>query len=109
MRSVPPFAPPPTPADLRPLPVIPDLTIATNVFLCRQWTNPLPTAKDPRGMKGGDPSFLGRLRLVRIFKEDLNTVVVECEGAREGEWEAGEGEGEMDDMSEDDEAAEESE
>lgn len=75
--------------------VLPDLTLATNVFLCRQWTAPLPTAKDPRGTKGGDPSFLGRIRLVRIFSDDKNSIVVETEGAREGEWETGEGEVEM--------------
>lgn len=80
--------------------VLPDLTLAENVFLCRQWVAPLPTAKDPRGHKGGDPSFLGRIRLVRISSEDPNTVVVQCEGAREGEWEAGEGEIEMGENSE---------
>lgn len=77
--------------------VLPDLTLSTNVFLTRQWTAPLPSAKDPKGTKGGDPSFLGRIRMVRIFSEDQNQVLVVCEGAREGEWEAGEGEVEMED------------
>lgn len=77
--------------------MIPDLTLATNVFLCRQWTAPLPSAKDKKGTKGGDPSFLGRIRLVRIFKDDTNSVVVEKQGAREGEWDVGQGEVEMGD------------
>ncbi|KAL8279128.1 hypothetical protein RQP46_008384 [Phenoliferia psychrophenolica] len=79
--------------------VLPDLTLATNVFICRQWVAPIPNAKDVKGMKGGDPSFLGRIRLIRISSEDENSVVVEREGAREGEWEAGEGEVEMADGS----------
>lgn len=68
--------------------VLPDLTLPTNVFLCRQWTSPLPSSKDPKGRaKGGDPSFLGRIRLIRIEKDDTSAVTVVCEGAREGEWE----------------------
>ena len=50
-------------------------------------------------MKGGDPSFFGRIRLIRISSADENSIVVEREGAREGEWEIGEGEVEMADGS----------
>ena len=80
------------------------MTLATNVFLCRQWTSPVANAKDVKGMKGGDPSFLGRLRLIRITSADEGQVVVECEGAREGEWDTGDGEVEMADGSGDEEA-----
>jgi hypothetical protein len=83
--------------------VLPDLTLSENVFLCRQWTTPLPSAKDPKGNKGGDPSFLGRIRLVRINSEDLNVITVQTEGAREGEWEQGDGEVEMDGGDDDEE------
>ncbi|KAK4704854.1 translation machinery-associated protein 16, partial [Phenoliferia sp. Uapishka_3] len=76
--------------------VLPDLTLAANVFLCRQWVAPLPSAKNVRGQKGGDPSFLGRLRLIRISSADETSVVVQWEGAREGEWdEAGGDDGEV--------------
>lgn len=88
--------------------VIPDLTLAENVFFCHQWTAPIPTSKKTkRAAAGGDPSFFPRIRLIRIFSGDLNSVVVEREGAREGEWEKGEGEVEMDDADEDDEEDEE--
>lgn len=57
---------------------------------------------------------MGRIRLVRIFSNDLNMVIPETEGAREGEWEAGEGEVDMedgedgaDDQDEDEEISEE--
>lgn len=40
--------------------------------------------------------------MVRIFSEDHNQMLVVCEGAREGEWEAGEGEVEMEDAEEED-------
>jgi hypothetical protein len=33
--------------------------------------------------------------MIRLFKDDPNNVVVEKEGAREGEWGTGEGEVEM--------------
>jgi hypothetical protein len=96
---------------------LPDLTLAENVFLCRQWIRPIGSDKNPR-MKGGDPSFLGRfvpssvlspfplssltrcmlsensLRMIRINSEDKDAIVVVREGAREGEYEALEGEGE---------------
>lgn len=39
---------------------LPDLTLPENVFLCRQWIKPIGSEKNPRGSKGGDPSFLGR-------------------------------------------------
>ncbi len=83
-----PLAPPGPPAAL------PDLTIAENVFFCRQWVNPLPSKANPHP-KGGDPSFLGRIRLIRISSTDESSVTVVQEGAREGEWNAGEGEVEM--------------
>lgn len=44
---------------------------------------------------------------MRIFSDDMNALVVEREGAREGEWEAGEGEVEMSDGEEVEEGAEE--
>ncbi|TNY23807.1 hypothetical protein DMC30DRAFT_280633 [Rhodotorula diobovata] len=78
--------------------VLPDLTIPENVELCRQWVRPAPS-KEGKNTKGGDPSFLGRIRLIRIFSEDKNAVIVEQKGAREawgegqGEVEMGEGEG----------------
>lgn len=86
---------------------LPDLTLVENVFLTRQWISPLPSDKDPTGTKGGDPSFLGRIRLVRIFEEDKSMVLVVQEGAREGEWEAGEGEVEMGEVEEEDDLDEE--
>ncbi|BGP12276.1 hypothetical protein JCM10213_000028 [Rhodosporidiobolus nylandii] len=73
--------------------VIPDLTLAENVALCRQWINPAPS-KETKNAKGGDPSFLGRIRMIRIFSEDKNLVVLEKQGARES-WGTGEGEVEM--------------
>ncbi|GAA5858271.1 hypothetical protein JCM8547_004628 [Rhodosporidiobolus lusitaniae] len=75
--------------------VLPDLTIAENVVLCRQWANPAP-AKGTKNAKGGDPSFLGRIRLIRINSEDPSHVVVEKNGAR-AVWNEGEGEIEMGD------------
>lgn len=39
--------------------VLPDLTVAENVAICRQWINPAP-AKETKNTKGGDPSYLGR-------------------------------------------------
>ncbi|KPV78030.1 uncharacterized protein RHOBADRAFT_50551 [Rhodotorula graminis WP1] len=81
--------------------VLPDLTIPENVELCRQWVRPAPS-KEGKNAKGGDPSFLGRIRLVRIFSEDKNAVVVEQKGAREA-WGEGEGEVEMGSADEDDE------
>ncbi|KAI5476915.1 hypothetical protein MNV49_007016 [Pseudohyphozyma bogoriensis] len=89
--------------------VVPDLTIAQNVFIARQWTSPAPTSSSKTASAGGDPSFFPRVRLIRIFSEDQNMVVVEREGARkEGEWAAGEGEVEMgeDEEEEDDEEEE---
>ncbi|KDE09797.1 hypothetical protein MVLG_00196 [Microbotryum lychnidis-dioicae p1A1 Lamole] len=81
--------------------VVPDLTLAKNVYLCRQWIHPTPTPKNPHPNKGGDPSFLGRIRLIRINSENQGSVVVESEGARKGEWEEeGEGEVEMEDQHE---------
>lgn len=41
------------------LPVLPDLTVAENVTICRQWINPAPS-KESKNAKGGDPSYLGR-------------------------------------------------
>lgn len=101
--------------------MLPDLTIPENVELCRQWVRPAPS-KEGKNAKGGDPSFLGRcvllsllpltrptltllrppcrIRLVRIFSEDKNAVVVEQKGAREA-W--GEGQGEVEMGSADDE------
>ncbi|GAA5836224.1 hypothetical protein JCM11251_007399 [Rhodosporidiobolus azoricus] len=73
--------------------VVPDLTLPENVALCRQWVKPAP-AKEGKNAKGGDPSFLGRIRMVRIFSEDKNAVVLEKQGARET-WGEGEGEVEM--------------
>ncbi|GAA5899105.1 hypothetical protein JCM6882_004618 [Rhodosporidiobolus microsporus] len=75
--------------------VVPDLTLAENVMHCRQWVNPAPS-KEGKNAKGGDPSFLGRLRMIRIFSDDKNAVVLEKQGARET-WGEGEGEIEMDD------------
>ncbi|GJN92021.1 hypothetical protein Rhopal_005049-T1 [Rhodotorula paludigena] len=75
--------------------VLPDLTLPENVVLCRQWVKPAPS-KDTKNTKGGDPSFLGRIRLVRIFSDDKNAVVVEQAGAKEA-WGQGEGEIEMGD------------
>ena len=39
--------------------VLPDLTVAENVTICRQWINPAPS-KETKNAKGGDPSYLGR-------------------------------------------------
>lgn len=39
--------------------VLPDLTVAENVTICRQWVNPAPS-KETKNAKGGDPSYLGR-------------------------------------------------
>ncbi|GAA5883599.1 hypothetical protein JCM3774_002106 [Rhodotorula dairenensis] len=39
--------------------VVPDLTVAENVTICRQWVNPAPS-KETKNAKGGDPSYLGR-------------------------------------------------
>ncbi|SCV68499.1 BQ2448_620 [Microbotryum intermedium] len=83
--------------------VVPDLTLAKNVYLCRQWIRPTPTPKNPHPNKGGDPSFLGRIRLIRINSENQGSVVVAQEGARKGEWEVGEGEVEMEHIQDDDE------
>ncbi|GAA5849858.1 hypothetical protein JCM5353_001720 [Sporobolomyces roseus] len=80
--------------------VLPDLTLPENVVLCRQWIRPAP-AKKTQNAKGGDPSFLGRIRLIRIYSEDKNAVKVEREGARE-DWGVGEGEVEMGDIEEGD-------
>lgn len=79
-----------------PLAALPDLTLAENVFLCRQWINPVPS-KVNLHPKGGDPSFLGRIRLIRVSSHDESSVTVVQEGAREGEWNAGEGEVDMSD------------
>ncbi|KAM0752983.1 hypothetical protein T439DRAFT_323599 [Meredithblackwellia eburnea MCA 4105] len=89
--------------------VLPDLTLATNVFLCRQWVNPLPnSATTPNSsLKGGDPNFLPRIRMVRLSSEDKSIVTVAHEGAREGQWEAGQGELEMDDGDEGEDGSEE--
>ncbi|GAA5949772.1 hypothetical protein JCM3765_007683 [Sporobolomyces pararoseus] len=81
--------------------VLPDLTLPENVVLCRQWIRPAPS-KSTKNAKGGDPSFLGRIRLIRIYAEDPNMVKVEKEGARGEDWGTGEGEVEMD-MGDDDE------
>ncbi|GAA5933898.1 hypothetical protein JCM1841_003110 [Sporobolomyces salmonicolor] len=81
--------------------VLPDLTLAENVVLCRQWVRPAPS-KDRKNAKGGDPSFLPRIRLIRIFLDDKNLVKVEHDGARES-WGEGEGEVEMADEEMDDE------
>ncbi|GAA5847809.1 hypothetical protein JCM3766R1_003210 [Sporobolomyces carnicolor] len=81
--------------------VLPDLTLPENVVLCRQWVKPAP-AKTTKNAKGGDPSFLGRIRLIRIFSEDPNLVKVEKEGARGEDWGTGQGEVEME-MGDDDE------
>ncbi|KAM0793791.1 hypothetical protein ACM66B_001207 [Microbotryomycetes sp. NB124-2] len=62
--------------------VVPDLTNAENVFICRQWIKPIGSDKNPRGSKGGDPSFIGRLRLVSINSEDKDKMAVVQEGAR---------------------------
>ncbi|GAA5878933.1 hypothetical protein JCM1840_000845 [Sporobolomyces johnsonii] len=78
--------------------VLPDLTLAENVVLCRQWVRPAPS-KDRKNAKGGDPSFLPRIRLIRIFLDDKNLVKVEHDGARES-WGEGEGEVEMADEQE---------
>ncbi|GAA6046521.1 hypothetical protein JCM3770_006190 [Rhodotorula araucariae] len=75
--------------------VLPDLTIPENVAICRQWVRPAPS-KEGKNTKGGDPSFIGRIRLIRIFSEDRNTVIVEHKGAREA-WGQGQGEVEMGD------------
>ncbi|GAA6010254.1 hypothetical protein JCM10207_005688 [Rhodosporidiobolus poonsookiae] len=75
--------------------ILPDLTIAENVKMCRQWARPAPS-KEGKNAKGGDPSFLGRIRLVRIYADDHNLVKVEKQGAREV-WDEGEGEVEMGD------------
>ncbi|GAA6041637.1 hypothetical protein JCM8097_007785 [Rhodosporidiobolus ruineniae] len=75
--------------------IVPDLTLAENVVLCRLWVNPAP-AKEGKNTKGGDPSFLGRIRLIRVFAEDKSAVKVEQNGARET-WGEGEGEVEMGD------------
>ncbi|CEQ38568.1 SPOSA6832_00022, partial [Sporobolomyces salmonicolor] len=89
-------------ADLEPSStVLPDLTLAENVVLCRQWVRPAPS-KDRKNAKGGDPSFLPRIRLIRIFLDDKNLVKVEHDGARES-WGEGEGEVEMADEEMDDE------
>lgn len=51
-----------TVADTRfsvPSSVLPDLTLAENVVICRQWIKPAP-AKEGKNTKGGDPSYLGR-------------------------------------------------
>ncbi|GAA5899152.1 Tma16p [Sporobolomyces salmoneus] len=85
--------------------VLPDLTLPENVVLCKQWVRPAPS-KSTKNAKGGDPSFLGRIRLIRIFSEDSNLVKVEREGARGEDWGTGQGEVEMemgDDDNEDDE------
>ncbi|GAA5981063.1 hypothetical protein JCM10908_003970 [Rhodotorula pacifica] len=74
--------------------VIPDLTVAENVTICRQWINPAPS-KEHKNAKGGDPSYLGRIRMIRIFQQDQNAVVVEKNGARGTEWAQGQGEVEM--------------
>ncbi|GEM12234.1 hypothetical protein Rt10032_c19g6251 [Rhodotorula toruloides] len=70
--------------------VLPDLTLAENVVICRQWVKPAP-AKEGKNTKGGDPSYLGRIRLIRIFKDEPSVVVVAQKGARET-WQEGEGE-----------------
>ncbi|BGP36279.1 translation machinery-associated protein 16 [Rhodotorula kratochvilovae] len=75
--------------------VLPDLTLPENVAICRQWVRPAPS-KEGKNTKGGDPSFIGRIRLIRIFSEDKNTVILEKTGAREA-WGQGEGEVEMGD------------
>ncbi|BGP28417.1 translation machinery-associated protein 16 [Rhodotorula toruloides] len=75
--------------------VLPDLTLAENVVICRQWIKPAP-AKEGKNTKGGDPSYLGRIRLIRLFKDEPNVVVVAQKGARET-WQEGEGEVEMGD------------
>ncbi|GAA5886047.1 hypothetical protein JCM16303_003845 [Sporobolomyces ruberrimus] len=80
--------------------VLPDLTLPENVVLCRQWVRPAPS-KSTKNAKGGDPSFLGRIRLIRIYSEDPNMVKVEREGARE-DWGVGQGEVEMGDNDEED-------
>ncbi|GAA5966099.1 hypothetical protein JCM8115_004932 [Rhodotorula mucilaginosa] len=80
--------------------VLPDLTVAENVTICRQWINPAPS-KESKNAKGGDPSYLGRIRMVRIFEGDRNAVVVEKQGART-EWEQGQGEVEMEAEDDDD-------
>ncbi|GAA6063807.1 hypothetical protein JCM10212_001638 [Sporobolomyces blumeae] len=79
--------------------IVPDLTVAENVVMCRQWIRPAPS-KETKNAKGGDPSFLGRIRLVRIFADDPNLVKVERGGARGDAWETGQGEVEMGDMDE---------
>ncbi|MBW0530925.1 hypothetical protein O181_070640 [Austropuccinia psidii MF-1] len=50
--------------------VVPDLVSPENVMLLRQWSE-----------KRGDPSFLPRIRLLRLFKNDMGTVVEEQKGA----------------------------
>ncbi|KAK4050370.1 translation machinery-associated protein 16 [Microbotryomycetes sp. JL201] len=57
--------------------VVPDLTNAENVFICRQWVKPIGSEKNPRGSKGGDP-----LRLISINSEDKSKVAVVQEGVR---------------------------
>ncbi|KAG0146819.1 hypothetical protein CROQUDRAFT_43788, partial [Cronartium quercuum f. sp. fusiforme G11] len=51
--------------------VLPDLTCFQSVKLLRQWCENL----------NGDPSFLPRLRLIRIFKNEPLTVIEEQKGA----------------------------
>lgn len=53
--------------------VVPDLTCPRSVKLLRQWCEEVSS----------DPSFLPRLRLIRIFKTDLTTIVEEQKGATE--------------------------
>ncbi|GAA5975074.1 hypothetical protein JCM11641_000021 [Rhodosporidiobolus odoratus] len=84
--------------------IVPDLTQPENVIVCRQWVDPAP-AKEEKRTKGGDPSYLGRIRLIRLTSLDPNDVKVEQNGAKEA-WGTGEGEVEMGDMSDDDEEEE---
>ncbi|EGF99639.1 uncharacterized protein MELLADRAFT_112551 [Melampsora larici-populina 98AG31] len=53
--------------------VVPDLTCPKSVKLLRQWCEEVSS----------DPSFLPRLRLIRIFKNDTTTIVEEQKGATE--------------------------
>ncbi|KAK4052223.1 translation machinery-associated protein 16 [Microbotryomycetes sp. JL221] len=61
--------------------VVPDLMDEENVFICRQWTKPIGSDKNPR-QKGGDPSFLGRIRLISVNSQDKDSVKIVREGAR---------------------------
>ncbi|CAH7672074.1 hypothetical protein BY996DRAFT_6412878 [Phakopsora pachyrhizi] len=51
--------------------VLPDLTSPQNVFLLRQWAE----------VHSGDPSFMPRIRLIRIFRDTPDKIIEEQKGA----------------------------